>query len=722
MDIIRQSATIFLFFLAIASAHADPPDPPPGKVWVLNHEMSDEFNASSPDIQKWSVFDKANSWNRTAAFDKRVHEAVKDPNSDNYYLAMNPMWYYEDERFTGSSGRTYYFAGGGMDTRKMQTYGYFEVRIKPSDFPMGSGVFMNSRSLSSQICNEKYATELDIIENMGYTGPGAGTWNNTQHVNSHAKPYSDASGSCQPLPYESENSGVSGKPLADPLGFNVVGLWWKNDSTAEFYNNNQYFGTITPRRKFNLPMPIIIVMETYVWGDDDNNATNPKPEEWMFEDDFRTKEQRAVMYDWVRVWKLVDIDESKLNNSIDNVQGLNDTLTEYPTNKLTSTILYSATTARQVLAVLYDPSGNKLTESTINAKAGVKSIFAEFELADELSIGDGYTIVYNISDGSAVLASDTTIVNVVSKPLTKQLWRDGIPTSLPPGQTSYDIDVKYEADTNCTLVIEIRKPDGSWFGGGNTNVAPGDGVAKVHVTPSGPLAKGTNYFYKIYMYRQGYDWRDPQNISITPNIYFDVTDPLTPDLQLTSVPVEWMDTTSQVAVEFHYETYENGTLDIELINSLDVVVAREHRTERIGSRTLTRTLRIDSVLTPASNYEVAIAFTPDNDAFATLMDTVYNITISSSTITALWDARSVHRDMKVYPNPSNGWMHIELSARAGSLQSVEVCDIRGKSIEILRAGEKNDLTAIDVSRYQAGLYIIRAAAIDKMYTSSFIKE
>ncbi|MFY0626573.1 MAG: T9SS type A sorting domain-containing protein [Reichenbachiella sp.] len=692
----KYKISILLFLVIAKVSFAEPPVPPAGKVWVLNQVMSDEFDANSPDIEKWKVFDKGDSWDRTAAFDKRVHEAVKDPESDNYFLTMNPMWYYEDERFTSSGGRTYKFAGGGMDTRNLQTYGYFEVRIKPSDFPMGSGVFMNSRGTSSDICNEKYATELDIIENMGFTGPDAGNWNNYQHVNSHAKPYSDANGSCERLPYESENSGVIGKPLAAPLGFNTVGMWWKDENTAEFYNNDNYFGTITPRRKFNLPMPIIIVMETYSWGDDENNATNPKPVEWMFEDDFRSKEQKAVMFDWVRVWELVDIDNATFNSNTNSVKGLHDNLVEFPTNNLSTTLIYSSSDEHTIVATLYDPSGVKLADSNFDVTKGVRSIVAEFDVESKLPIADGYSIVYDIKDGNTNLKSATTLLNIIEKPLEKKLWRDGIPTSLLPGKTTYNIDVQYEADTSCVVVMEIRKPDGSWFGGGSTNVSAGNGIATVNVVTSSITTIGANYFYKVYMHRQGYDWRDPENTSISPSIYFNVEEPLIPSIQITSAPAEIQDIDTQLNVEFHYETFENGLLDIELVNGDDLVVARESRNERIGSRTLTRVIELDSVLTASSDYKIAIGFSPENNSFNVLRDTVYNIIVNATeTISPILNSEKDNNVISIYPNPLNGNV---LNVACGSEElnaEVSIIDTVGRLIHgfHILAGQKIQLSA-----------------------------
>lgn len=718
--------TILITLLFQLSVLADPPEAPVGKVWVLNQEMSDEFDANSPDIEKWKVFDKGDSWDRTSAFDKRVHEAFNEPGSDNYYLSMNPMWYYQDERFTSGGGRTYNFAGGGMNTHSMQTYGYFEVRIRPSDFPMGSGVFMNSDGTTNGSCNEKYATELDIIENMGYTGPfneyGNGSFNNYQHVNSHTKPYSDASGSCERLPYESTNSGVSGKLLDDPLGFNTVGMWWKDENTAQFYNNDTYFGTITPHRAFYLPMPMILTMETYGWGSDEHNATNPKPLEWMFEEDFRTKEQRAVMYDWVRVWKLVDIDASKFNTTTDNVKGQFETITAYPGNKLSTTIIYSATTSRKVEATVFDPSGTQLANAVFDVSSGVKSIYNEFVFDADLTLSDGYKIVYVIKDGSTILKSDTSIVNIVSKPLEKKLWRDGIPTSLLPGKTSYSINVKYETDTNSIVVVEIRKPDGSWFGGGNANVSAGNGTVTVNASTPSATTVANNYFYKVYMYRQGKDWSDPLNTSISPTIYFNVEEPLVPAISILTVPTLIKDTATIVQVEFEYATTENGNLEIELLNAENELIAKEQRVERIGSRKLIRTIDINSDLRESTGNKIAIKFIPEKGSFANLTDTVFNITIDSPKTngTAMPDAFSTN--LLVYPNPvNNGLLYIETHDLGRERMKYSIHSISGAVMQVGSISGEDSKTAIEINDIPAGCYTIYITNSITKVASRFIK-
>ncbi|OHX66658.1 T9SS type A sorting domain-containing protein [Flammeovirga pacifica] len=707
---------------------ADPPDAPAGKVWVLNHEMSDEFDAQSPNTDKWRLFDKADSWGRTASFDKRILEPVKDPDSDNYYMSMNPMWYYEDERFPRGNGKDYHFAGGGMDTKVLQTYGYFEVRVKPSDFPMGSGVFMNSRGTTTDDCNTKYATELDIIENMGYTGPfnehGDGSFNNIQHVNSHSKPFSDANGSCQRLPYETTDSDVKAPNLAAPLGWNTVGMWWKDANTAMFYNDDKYFGTITPTRDYFMPMPVIIVMETYNWGDNDEmNATNPKPEEWMFEDDFRTKTQRAVMYDWVRVWKLVDIDQNDFNENKDNIKGYEDNITAYPSYQFSTTLIYSASAARTVTVTLYDPSNKVLGEKTYDVTQGVKSLFTEFDLDAELAIDSGYKVVYEIKNGDSILKTTSTTFDVVEKPLEKKLWDEGIPTSLEPGKTNYSVNVKYEADVPCKINIEIRKPDGSWFGSGNKNVDAGNGVASINISMPSATPAGSNYFYKVYMHRQGYDWKDPEAVAIEPVIYFNVEDPIEPAIKLLNVPTVIAGDAKEIEIEFSYGTYENGTLKIQLLDKENNVIADEVRTERLGERTLTRSIKInaDTDISPSDDYKIAIEFTPENGSFDKLTDEISNITVTED-ITGLDDIKKKNKVLKVYPNPVEGTLKIVFEEEINDIQKLEVLNINGQTLKLISIQDGKTLSDIKVNDLSSGTYLLRVTSVKGVYTSRFVKK
>ncbi|ANQ49879.1 T9SS type A sorting domain-containing protein [Flammeovirga sp. MY04] len=500
-------------------------------------------------------------------------------------------------------------------------------------------------------------------------------------------------------------------------------MWWKDANTAMFYNDDKYFGTITPTRDYFMPMPVIIVMETYNWGDDDEkNATNPKPEEWMFEDDFRTKAQRAVMYDWVRVWKLVDIDQTEFNSNKDNIKGYEENITAYPSYQFSTTLIYSASTNRKVTVTLYDPSNTILAEKTYDVAQGVKSLFTEFNLDAELAIDTGYKVVYEIKDGNSVLKTTSSTFDVVEKPLEKKLWDDEIPTSLAPGKTSYPINVKYEADEPCKINIEIRKPDGSWFGSGNMNVEGGSGVATINVSMPSATPAAANYFYKVYMHRQGYDWKDPEAVSIDPVVYFNVEEPIEPAIKLLTVPTEIEGNATEVEVEFSYGTYENGTLKIELRDKDGNVMIDEVRTERIGQRTLTRYIKMDADIPPSDDYKIYIEFTPEKGSFEKVTDEISGITVTEN-VTSVDEINTKSSALKVYPNPVEGTLKMVIEQSLNDIQKVEVLNVNGQLLKVISAKNGKSVSNISVSDLKSGTYLLRVTTgSGDVFTSRFIKK
>lgn len=545
---------VFAGLLLAGTAFAQPPEPPPGKVWILNHEMSDEFDADSPG-RIWKVFDKGDSWDRTAAWDVRAHEPVRiiENGKENYWLAMNPMWYEPEDVFT-KNGRTYYFAGGGMDTHEMQTYGYFEVRIRPSDFPFGSGVFMHSRAFSDGPCGQNYKTELDIIENMGYTGPGAGNWNNFQHVNHHVKP-TDANCAIG----ESLNAGGS-TPLNAPLGFNVVAAHWKNKDSVDFYLDGQYWKTIEFIEDFYLAMPMILTMETYSWGSDENNATNPKPQKWMWADTFRTKEQRAVYYDWVRTWYLEDIDTAVYNVSRDTIGFHTKPLEVIREDKLRIRLLHSATDNRDVIVSLHDSLSNWLAGDTLKVSRGVRSLNAVLDIAD-VNENAFYFVKCNIreegSDENGILGYDSTSIQFKAVPRITLVKSDSMLRVVAPG-SQYTLDVIYEAADSMKIAVECRTPSGAWIGGNTVNVPDGDGIASIPINLTQPTLPGTGYYWKTYIMPRSGDWRDA--LYALQFIPFQVIEKLVDATSITGIaePVLVTDTGMNVSVDY------STTIDADL--------------------------------------------------------------------------------------------------------------------------------------------------------------
>ncbi len=474
--------------------YASPPKPPRGKAWVKVEGMTDEFDAKSPG-SKWRIADKNDSWNRTAAFDKRAIEATLiDSTTGNYAVTINPMWYSANDVFTKGS-RTYYFAGGLFETAEMAVNGYFEIRVKPSDFPMGSGIFMNSRSYTDQPCGEKYKTELDICENMGYTGPGANTgWNNTMHINSHVKPTDE---NCVEQAYISTNGNLGKKfPTGTGNKFHTVATWWKTKDSCLFYLDDVYFQTIVPKRIFNIPMPVILVSETYTWGDNDaNNAGNPKPEADMFQDNFRTKAQRAVTFDYLRTWKLVDVDGNAFNDTKNNIDFYSKPVTLPVNSPVNFSLVYSAKQNCFAKIVIKNENGTVMGETVQPLETGVQLFDAKVIPASVLPIANyiAECILYTSVNGvETVLAK--SVVNISSDKLvySDSVFESELPAVLAIG-LKQTVAIAYSASAEREIYVEMRHPAGYYMGATTVKVPKGVGTAIVPLTLLFPTTAGKDY-------------------------------------------------------------------------------------------------------------------------------------------------------------------------------------------------------------------------------------
>ncbi|MGQ1785060.1 T9SS type A sorting domain-containing protein [Saccharicrinis sp. GN24d3] len=723
-----------MFYVVSISLHAGPPDPPAGKVWILNPLMSDEFGPQGANPDVFNVYTKDRSWGRTAAFDPKAIRAEQDPDNDsNYFLTMNPIWYYEDEVWHSDKlDRTFTFAGGALDTKNLQTYGYFEVCIRPSDFPMGSGVFMNSRQITATECLDKYSTELDLIENMGYTGPGAGEkddrggfFNYVQHVNSHTKDlkYIDNDGNC--VPYEGwdawDSRGADHYTLEDPHAFFTVGMWWENATTAHFYNNDRLFSTVTPARDFKIPMALILSMETYITaGKEENNAGNPKPEEWMWEDDFRTRDQRAVKYDWVRTWKLVDVNPDDFNEDKDNIEVYEANQNAYLGENINATLIYSACKNQFVTAQLLSPTNEVIDDTTISVNQGVRSLSLEFSTASITDGSDNYTLKYSIEDEGTVVFTNSVQISFTEKPLTKILYKESFPTSLEPA-SSINLDVAYEADTVCKLVVEVHKPNGDGLSWDSQIVQAGKGTMKFNINLSSPLEYGTDYYFRVYMFRNGMNWQDPQAVNLG-NLFFNVEDPWEATIEILEVDSVFTDDET-IGIEFSYATKTDGDLSILLLDKDDNIVASEYRKERYGNRIISRKMDVESTLSTDDQYKAIITYISEIEEFEMVSDTISNIMIHKASVDiSIGENDFIKEDFSICPNPSSGIVYIKFNQSRELIKSVEVVDITGSLFLRNTIGINSSTFEIDMSTYVNGTYIIRLSTEDNVYTKKIVKK
>ncbi len=717
----KKLAVFLILSTFFGSVYAQTPDPPPGKVWILNTEMSDEFDANSPG-DKWSIYDKAQSWDRTAAFDKRVQEVQlhEENGEENYILAMNPMWYEEEDIFT-KNGRTYYFAGGGMASEASTTYGYMEVRIKASNFPMGSGVFMHSRKSSDNPCGEKYGTELDIIENMSYNGPGySDYWNGKMHVNTHVKPTDDQ---CNGLP--SIQHGGDNKPLEGPLDFNVVGAHWKNKDSVDFYLNGNYWHSIEFLRDFNLEMPVILTMETYTWGSDENNADNPKPEEYMFQDDFRTREERAVYYDWVRTWQLADIDTSEFNDRIDNVGFYQDPVLMFEDSVLEFTLLYSATESREIIVSVYDADAQILGRDTFVTETGVKSLLARFETGIKLPEGENYMAICSIrppGGGEAtILAVDTAQLIILVKAVETKLLMDEFPTWVYPSSDGYSVGVQYQGADNMEIAVEVRDPSGAWIGGGVMEVPDGEGNAQIWAALIQPTEVGSGYFWKSHIRPRGTTWQESvYGLDFVP---FQVVEEPQNEISLSSLDWPYLDTATYVDVTVYYKAMEEASLMVQLFMADLPFIADTSLELQAGEDTLYLQLSLKSKPIPGDDYQIIGSLYQIGNDVLLQGDTLKNLEfVEYEDPLGFNEYDRKKTGLRLYPNPASESVFVEIPESSFRLEFLTISDVSGRIFLQSDLGNVPILgkrVEMDISSLPPGFYFLSVFTDNVEYTTSF---
>ncbi|WP_298535716.1 HYR domain-containing protein [uncultured Algibacter sp.] len=264
---------------------------PTGKKWSKIEELSDEFNDTDFDDNKWH----------------------RNPASDPFRWYGRPPALFESDNVSVSNGNlnitvekfdtpknvnnTSWTHGGAILRSKTKAkYGqYYECRMKANKTVMSSTFWI----AFPQNCNSGpiRKLELDIQECVGRTHDGTHSWAKKWDAIYHSNTWRHQR-SCDTEVNESKQS--PGKVNLDEKNnsrFFVYGCWWKSPTELLFYLDGEYVYTITPPTDFDIEGHITMAIETYDW--------NPIDVDNIFETG--SKDDLTTKYDWVRTWKLEDI-------------------------------------------------------------------------------------------------------------------------------------------------------------------------------------------------------------------------------------------------------------------------------------------------------------------------------------------------------------------------------------------------------------------------------
>ena len=288
--------------LISCSIAAQPPKPAEGLRWVLNEKFSDEFNGSELDLQKW--YDYHPGWKgREPAMFLPSQVSV----ADGYLQLKNRKLDRDTVVQIWEGAATYSIAGGAVVSRTKEAhYGYYECSQKASRIRMSSTFWMTSSTFPGpDPCTEDaYAQELDIHEGVGGADTPA-TMGARTHMgsNSHFN-YTNCEGVKQGYSRGAQIELEKGE-ISDT--FHVYAAHWKNANQADLYLDGKYGANIKFRTDFDdtpfeNTMQINMVTETYDW------VVPPTAE------DLADDSRNTTYIDYVRSWKLVDVDYLEIDD------------------------------------------------------------------------------------------------------------------------------------------------------------------------------------------------------------------------------------------------------------------------------------------------------------------------------------------------------------------------------------------------------------------------
>ncbi|PWJ58039.1 beta-glucanase (GH16 family) [Dyadobacter jejuensis] len=296
----KMQYLLLVLFFSSATIMAQPPEPPPGKRWVLNEAFSDEFNGTELDTTKWLNYHP--TWKgRPPGLFLPSQVSVKDG-----YLQLKGGKMAKDSIIYNSAGEPMVFnvASGIVISKANDAYfGYYECRFKAAKTTMSSTFWLSTSTVSEgpEPCKDKYGLELDIQECIGREGEFDGKWfAKGMHSNGHFW-YTDCEGKRHD--YRSPEVRFPSDAL-ESAAFNTYGGWWRDESGASFYYNrgepkDMHFYDKVKSKPFDMPMTMRLASETY-------------PTPWISlptDEELADSTKNVCYYDWVRSYYLVDVAE-----------------------------------------------------------------------------------------------------------------------------------------------------------------------------------------------------------------------------------------------------------------------------------------------------------------------------------------------------------------------------------------------------------------------------
>ncbi|PAY17168.1 glycosyl hydrolase [Rhodopirellula sp. SM50] len=282
------STPFFLITLALPCMAQNQPffaegqDPnPTDRVWQKIDELSDEFEGSTLDTNKWSADPGAKGWGwigRPPGLFQPENVRLQDGK-----MQVTVRKFDAPKVINGHE-----FLYGGAIVRSIhpgQVGWYYECRMKANKTEMSSTFWL----MTDDTVKERQ--ELDIQECVGRLSKEAASWARGWDQVFHSNLIKTTKGQ----PGKVQVQGSIETETKNWERFYVYGAWWKSPHEIRYYLDGKYAYSLKPPAPWDQPKYYQMAIETYDW--------NPVPEDGGLVAS-GTREERTTQYDWVRTWKL----------------------------------------------------------------------------------------------------------------------------------------------------------------------------------------------------------------------------------------------------------------------------------------------------------------------------------------------------------------------------------------------------------------------------------
>lgn len=248
------------------------PEPPPGQHWVKIEELSDEFNGTELDVNKWSP--RHPYWHGGSA----SHFAPENVSVNGGVLQLHSTAAKNPSEVKDRLNELWLKSACVSSTKPAALYGFYQARLKASKLSMFSSFWFQN----------KYA-EIDVAEQIGSPGKHEGE-RLIMAMNTH---FFTNGGVSSPNRQNQERGAKAQMSSGAADNFHVYGVWWKEPNTVVFYLDGKEVANVKPPQPFTEPM--------FMFFDTEVHSFYGPPAI----DSLKDPNKNTMTVDWIRSWKLV---------------------------------------------------------------------------------------------------------------------------------------------------------------------------------------------------------------------------------------------------------------------------------------------------------------------------------------------------------------------------------------------------------------------------------